>query len=94
MTKKNIFIGFIIGILANIIGVYLYTTLFLDGSDFMSSIKRSLTDNYFTKIVSIGAVLNVLVFFIFIMKQQDLKARGVLLATLLVAFMTFVIKFT
>jgi len=41
----------------------------------------------------LGAILNLLAFFVFIKKKQDYRARGVLLITIIIAVSTFVFKF-
>jgi hypothetical protein len=45
------------------------------------------------EVLSLGALSNLLVFFIYIKKRQDNRAKGVLLATLCIAFVTLVLKF-
>ncbi len=92
MIKKEVFIGFIVGLIANFIGVYLYLSFFSD-EGFIESIRLAKANDFLGKIVSIGAILNLVAFFIFIKKKQDYRARGVLLVTVLIAVVTFVIKF-
>jgi len=92
MIKKEVFIGLIVGLIANLIGVYLYLGFFSE-EGFIESIKLARANNFLGKIVSIGAILNLVAFFIFIRKKQDYRARGVLLVTVLIAVCTFVIKF-
>ena len=93
MVKKEVLIGLIVGLLANALGLFLAATFLGNGDDFMTVIKASRSEGFFGKLISLGAVLNLIVFFIFIKKKQDYRARGVLLATILVAIFTFVIKF-
>ena len=92
MIKKEVFIGFIVGLIANFIGIYLYLGFFSDES-FIESIRLAKANDFLGKIVSIGAILNLVAFFIFIRKKQDYRARGVLLVTVLIAVSTFIIKF-
>ena len=90
--KKEIVIGIITGILANTLGVILYILIFSDrGID--ATIQQSLAEGFFGKIVTLGAVLNLIAFFLFIRKKQDYRARGVLMASILTALITFVLKF-
>lgn len=93
MIKKEVIIGFIIGLIANIIGLFLSVQLFGGGDGFLETIRQAVSNDFFTKLVSLGAVLNLVVFFIFILKKQDYRARGVLLATIFVAVFTFIFKF-
>jgi hypothetical protein len=92
MIKKEVLIGFIVGLIANFIGIYLYLGFFSD-EDFIESIRLAKANDFLGKIVSIGAIFNLAAFFIFIKKKQDYRARGVLIATVLIAVSTFVIKF-
>lgn len=91
--KKEILIGFVIGLTANVIGLYLAATFLGNGDDFMTVIKAALAEDFIGKLVSLGAILNLLAFFVFIKKRQDYRARGVLLATVIVAILTFVFKY-
>lgn len=91
MIKKDIAIGFIVGVIANLIGIYLYITFFSD-EGFNETLKLAKANDFLGKIVSLGAILNLGAFFVFIKKKQDYCARGVLLATVLIAVGTFIIK--
>jgi hypothetical protein len=93
MIKKEVIIGFFIGIIANAIGLFLATMLLGKGDDFTTVIKAASAEGFLGKLISIGAILNLIAFFIFIKKKQDYRARGVLLATILIAVFTFVSKF-
>ena len=93
MIKKELFIGMIIGLIANFIGLYLASILLGNSDDFFEVIKSAQAEGFLTKLISLGAVLNLIAFFIFIKKNQDYRARGVLLITVLVAVFTFVLKF-
>ena len=90
--KKQIFIGFIVGILVAVAGFYLYVELALKGT-FEDAIAIILEKKLLGKIISIGAIPNLLVFFLFIKKRQDYKARGVLIATFLIAFFVLISQF-
>lgn len=90
--KKEIGIGILTGLIANILGVYLYITAFSDDA-FMTTIQKSMSQGYFGKIVTLGAVLNLLAFFLFIKKKQDYRARGVLMITVIIAVVVMARKF-
>ena len=90
--KKDIISGAIIGLIANAIGVYLYIMAFSDYSVDVT-IQKSMDEGYFGKIVTLGAILNLIAFFIFIKKKQDYRARGVLLATVIIAIAVMIRKF-
>ena len=44
------------------------------------------------KLISLGAILNVFVFFIFIKKNQDQRAKGILLLTIFLAIFTLILN--
>jgi hypothetical protein len=90
--KKDIFIGLIVGLIANAIGLYIAATLLGNGDDFTTVIKAASNEGFLGKLISLGAILNLIAFFIFIKKKQDYRARGVLLITVFVAVFTFVFK--
>ena len=92
MGKKDIFVGFLIGISANIAGVLLYASLFSSvGID--ETLNDAMRNGYVGKIIALGAILNFLPFFLFLKKKQPFYARGVLLATISVAVLVAIIKF-
>lgn len=91
--KKEILIGLLIGLVANAIGLYLAATVLGNGDDFMTVINAAIAEDFIGKLVSLGAILNLLAFFVFIKKRQDYRARGVLLTTVIVAILTFVFKY-
>ncbi|MFD1614690.1 hypothetical protein [Gelatiniphilus marinus] len=90
--KKEIFIGMLVGCAANIIGLILAATLLGGGDDFTTVIKSAALEGFLGKLISLGAILNLGAFFIFIKKKQDYRARGVLLITVCIAVFTFVFK--
>jgi hypothetical protein len=49
--------------------------------------------NLYGKVLSLAAIPNLIVFFVFLKKKQDARAKGVLMATFLIAFTTLILKF-
>ncbi len=92
MIKKDIFIGILVGLIANAVGLLLVATLLGQGDDFTTVIKAADKEGFLGKLISLGAILNLVAFFIFIRKRQDYRARGVLLITIFIAVFTFVFK--
>ncbi len=86
MLRKKIAIGFLIGILANAAGIFLYITFFSD-MELGPTLKAALRNGYLGKIIALGALLNFFPFFIFLKKNQVYHARGVVLATVLAALL-------
>ena len=92
MIKKEVLIGLIVGLIANGIGLIIVALLLGDGG-IATTLRHSLNEGFLGKLVTIGAILNLVMFFVFIKKKQDYRARGVLLATVLVAVSTFLLNF-
>lgn len=92
MIKKEIFIGIFVGLIANAIGLYIAANLLGQGDDFAKVIEAAAKEGFLGKLISLGAVLNLIAFFVFIKKKQDYRARGVLLITVFIAVFTFVFK--
>lgn len=84
--KKEIFIGFTVGLLATICGCYIFIE-FSSKHNFYESLKLISKANLYGKILVLGAIANLFVFFIFLKKRQIYRARGVLLETFLIAFL-------
>jgi len=90
--RKEILVGIVVGLLATLLGFYIYVEFVLNGS-FQESLVVINNKNLYGQILSIAAIPNLLVFFIFIKKKQDYRARGVLIATFIVAFLILVSQF-
>lgn len=90
--KKEIIIGIVTGLIANALGIYLYILAF-SKDNFDITIQKSMAEGYFGKIVTLGAILNLVAFFIYIKKRQDYRARGVLLITVIIAVAVMIRKF-
>jgi len=95
LSKKDIIFGIITGFISNIIGV-IFTVIFLFQEISISNIFRiineSIDNNFITKLISLGAIVNLIAFFIFLKFNYVERARGVLIATFLVAILTIYIN--
>jgi hypothetical protein len=91
-VKKDIIIGVLVALFATFGGVYLYLEYF-SRYEFNETIQMIKEGNLYGKVISLAAISNLFVFFIFIKKKQDNRAKGVLLATILIALTTLVLKF-
>ncbi|HLV15665.1 MAG TPA: hypothetical protein VKY41_10825 [Xanthomarina sp.] len=90
--KKELLIGIAVGLIANTVGLFFAALFFGNGNDFYSIIRSASAEGILGKLISLGAILNLLAFFVFIKKKQDYRARGVLLTTIIIAIGTFVVK--
>ena len=90
-TKKEILIGLIVGIIANTIGTLLYILIFSDLS-ISETYKAAVAQEHVGSLLALGAVLNLIAFFGFLRIKRDNRAKGVLLATILTAFIILYYK--
>ena len=90
--KKDILIGILISLFATAAGCFLYVEYF-SKFGFNETIQMIEDGDLYGKILSIAAIPNLFVFFIFIKKKQDHKAKGVLLSTIVIALTTLILKF-
>ncbi len=91
LMKKNMFVqmlvGFLIGVIATILGSIIYLELFTHYNLF-SNFEIILKSKNLGRIIAIGSLLNLAVFTILIKKRQDLKARGSVLAIIVLTIIT------
>ncbi|WP_027393906.1 hypothetical protein [Aquimarina latercula] len=93
MIKKEILFGFVTGILANAIGIILYILLFSELS-IKETLKAAQQNNFLGNLIALGAILNLIIFFLFLKQNKPYRARGVLLATLIAAVSIAISKFS
>ncbi len=89
---KEILIGFAIGIVANMAGTYLYI-FFFSKLSLESTLEAALENDFLGSLIALGAILNLIVFFLFLKKNQYYRARGVVLATVIAALAILISKF-
>ena len=89
--KKEILIGFVVGLIANILGTLLYILLF---SEFgiTETIEIAIEQEHIGSLLALGALLNLMAFFGFLKLKRDQRAKGVLMATLLTALIILYYK--
>lgn len=89
--KKEIVLGFLVGIIANTIGTLLYILLFSD-LGIMETVEAAIDQGHLGSLLALGAILNLAAFFGFLKLRRDYRARGVLIATLLTAMVILYYK--
>ena len=90
-TKKEILTGFIVGIIANTTGTLLYILLFSD-LGIVDTFKAAIAQEHIGSLLALGAILNLVAFFGFLKIKRDLRARGVMIATILTALVILYYK--
>ena len=90
--KKEILKGVFSAIISSFSGLILAVLFLSENDSIIDSLKNSYYENFLGKLISLGAILNVLVFFVFIKKNQDQRAKGVLLFTIFLAIFTLILN--
>ena len=90
-NKKEIVIGFIVGIIANTFGTLLYILLFSD-MGVLETFDAAIKQGHLGSLLALGAILNLVAFFGFLRIRREHRARGVMIATLLTALIILFYK--
>lgn len=90
-TKKEVFLGFLVGIIANTVGTLLYILIF---SEFgiVETYHAAVSQGHIGSLLALGALLNLAAFFGFLKLNRTHRAKGVLIATLVTAFIILYYK--
>ncbi|GGE24139.1 hypothetical protein [Psychroflexus planctonicus] len=92
--KKEIGIGALVGLIANAIGMLIFSGFFIQEFDFERIFIIAYENQVLNKIIALGAILNFLPFYLFLRKNLIYRARGVLIATIVVAIFTVILYFS
>ncbi|MFC4221088.1 hypothetical protein [Flagellimonas marina] len=90
-TKKEILIGFIVGIIANVFGTLIYILLFSD-LGIVETFNAAIDQGHMGSLLALGAILNLVAFFGFLRIKREHRARGVMIATLVTALVILFYK--
>ena len=90
MKIVDLLIGFLIGIAAASLGIYLFIELFTDytATEGLGFLKEQ---GMIGKVITLGAILNIIAFFILLQLKKEMMARGVILATFALAILTVIL---
>jgi hypothetical protein len=87
MKKIDLLYGTLIGFATTFLGIYIFFECF-SNFGFAEGIKGMKSEGILGKVITLGAILNIIVFFILLKFNKELMARGVVLATILLAILT------
>ncbi|MEO8534960.1 MAG: hypothetical protein ABI441_14475 [Flavobacterium sp.] len=90
MNKKDLLIGFIVGIFTSFLGSYLFITFFTQ-FDISTGIQTIKEHGYLGKIITLGTMLDLAVFAVLLKKDKEFMARGIILAVIVLAISTLFI---
>ena len=87
MKKIDLLFGVIIGFITTFVGMFFFLKFFTE-TGFVDGIQGMKSRGFLGKIITLGAVLNIIAFFILLKFDKELMARGVVLATILLTIIT------
>ncbi len=90
--KKEILIGILVALFATSCGFFIYVQ-FVSKLGFYETIDFIKRGDLLGKVLTLSAIPNLFVFFIFIKKKQDYRAKGVLMMTIFTAISVLILKF-
>jgi hypothetical protein len=90
MNKIDILIGFLIGLLGSSLGSYLFIILFTD-FDFITGVQTLRFQGSLGKLITLGSILDLIIFAVLLKLKKELMARGVVLAVIAIAILTLIV---
>lgn len=90
MNKMDLFYGFVIGFAASLVGTFLFIEFFTD-YDFVEGYNILRGKGQLGKLITLGAILNIVAFFLLLKYKKELMARGVVLATIILTAITLLV---
>ncbi|UUC45832.1 hypothetical protein [Flavobacterium cerinum] len=87
MKNKDTIIGFLIGIIAALIGSGIFLLLFTDIRS-IEGLQFIRQQNLSGKVITLGAIASLISFFVLLKMHKEEMARGVLLAMIILALLT------
>ncbi len=90
MNKKDLLLGFLIGIAATLLGSYIFISFFTEFR-FIAGIQIMKSQSNLGKLITLGSILTLIAFGILLKMNKEMMARGVVLAVIALAILTLFI---
>jgi hypothetical protein len=90
MNKKDLLLGFLIGIATTLLGSYIFITFFTEFK-FIAGIQIMKSQGNLGKLITLGSILTLIAFGILLKMNKEMIARGVVLAVIALAILTLFI---
>lgn len=87
MRKIDLLLGIFMAIVAAILGSFIFIEAFTNYS-FLEGFEIMKSQGELGKIITLGSILNIIVFFTLLKLDKELMARGVVLGTILLTIVT------
>lgn len=89
--RRDITIGFFTGIIGNAIGVLIYILSF-SKYDIETTLEDAYINGYLGALIGLAGFVNLLSFFLFLRIGQEERAKGVLMASFILALIILVLQ--
>lgn len=90
MRNLDLIYGALMSLVLSAIGSFIFIELFT-GFDFIRGIAFYKLHGLLGKIITLGAVLNLVLFFMLLKWNKDLMAKGVILGTIILTIVTLLV---
>lgn len=90
--RKDIAIGFLVGLIANGLGVLVYILIFSKHS-IVNTLIDACEKGYLGALIALGGVFDLISFFAFLRLGRDERAKGVLMASVVLALIILFLQF-
>ena len=87
MKSRDLIIGVLLAILTCGIGSFIFIKFFT-GMDFIRGLEFYKSTGLLGKIITLGAILNLILFYFLLKNNKDIMARGVVFGMILLTIMT------
>ena len=89
--NKQFIKGLFVGLIAPIVAFVIYVAFYL-GDDVVETYNSLVKMNKLTHVISLSALINLFLFFMHIKTNKDMVAKGIILATMIYAFIVLGLK--
>lgn len=90
MKKTDILIGFLIGLFGAFLGTYISLHFFTE-QGFVEGFRLMKQGGNIGKVITLGAIPNLIIFFLLLKKNKDLMARGIVLSMFILTIITLIL---
>jgi hypothetical protein len=87
LIVKDLILGCLIGIISAFFGSFLFVS-YMTNFDFYEGIISLKQAGRLGQLITLGAILNIIIFFALLKLNKEILARGVVLATIILAIIT------
>ena len=90
MKYRDLILGVLMSVVASVIGSFLFVK-FVAGLDYFYGMQFYKSQGLLGKIITLGAVVNLILFFILLKLNKDLMARGIILGMIILTIVTLLV---